>query len=202
MPARNTIKLYDAPAFYHVYNRGIDKRKIFMDDQDYAVFLNIMKRHLDVTPSFDSFGREYDRFEDTLELTAFCLMPNHFHLLIFQDDPEAMTKFMRKIATAYSVYFNNKYKRSGRLFQGPYRASRITTDSYLIHITRYIHLNPQDYLVWQWSSLDAFLRKRSISWLHFDRTLTMSSGSYLSFLQDHEDYKSNLKLIRYELADS
>lgn len=200
MPARNTVKQYDAPAYYHVYNRGIDARTLFKDDEDYSVFLNILKRHLDTEPTFDSSGRQYERFDD-IELIAFCLMPNHFHMLIYQDSPEAMTRLMRKVATAYSVYFNRKYRRSGRLFQGPYRAKKITSESYFLHITRYIHLNPKDYLGWEWSSLDVFLGYRNFLWVHPGKVMSMSREQYLTYLEDYTDYAKSLKDLRSELAD-
>ncbi|AHB41913.1 hypothetical protein RAAC3_TM7C00001G0040 [Candidatus Saccharibacteria bacterium RAAC3_TM7_1] len=201
MPSKNTVKLFDAPAYYHAYNRGVEKRVIFQDDDDYAVFMNIMKRYLYPEPSFDAFGREYERLDDSLQLVAFCLMPNHFHLLFFQNEPDAMTRFMRKLATTYSTYFNHKYHREGRLFQGTYKAIQIKDDSYFHHITRYIHLNPKDYLGWKWSSLSAYLGYRQIGWIHPERLQTMSSDKYLTYLEDYVDYRKSLVEIEDRLAN-
>ena len=80
MPNRNIVKLYDADSYYHVYNRGVDKRDIFLDDQDCAVFLGLLKRHLDKKPYIGSQGRNYEWLVNDIEIVAFCLMPNHFHL--------------------------------------------------------------------------------------------------------------------------
>ena len=202
MPSRNTVKEYDVNSYYHVYNRGVEKRVIFEDNEDYTVFLNLLKRHLGSEVSYDSSGREYERLDEEMSLVAFCLMPNHFHLLIYQVEADAMTRLMRKVCTAYSSYFNRKYKRVGRLFQGTYKASRIRDEGYLAHITRYIHLNPEDYLGWEWSSLPAYLGYRQYEWLHPEQVLdSQSQKQYLQFIEDYRDHRVMLKKIQAELAD-
>ena len=80
MPSRNSRKEYVPETMYHVYNRGHNKDKIFLDDNDYAVFLNLLKRYLSKTVVTDEKGRPYEQLRDEVELVAFCLMPNHFHL--------------------------------------------------------------------------------------------------------------------------
>ncbi|MGH7237985.1 MAG: transposase, partial [Candidatus Saccharimonadales bacterium] len=128
-----------------------------MDEGDYAVFLNLLKRYLDDRPARDSSGRPYDWLHDDLDLAAFCLMPNHFHLLIYQTKSEAMTRLLRGVATSYTTYFNKKHNRIGPLFQDRFKASMILRDDYLQHISRYIHLNPKNYKSWEFSSLPYYL---------------------------------------------
>lgn len=139
MPAKNTLKIYVENAHYHIYNRGVEKRIIFQDEQDYSTFLSYLKTYL--TPPPDVFHR-LNNFHGEITLSAYCLMPNHFHLLVKQNSKSAINYFMRSLATKYSMYFNAKYKRVGTLFQGRYKALQITTDSQLLHLTKYIHLNP------------------------------------------------------------
>ena len=196
MPIKNTIKVYDAPAFYHVYNRGAGNQVIFRDDQDRNKFLSIIARHLDpdeTTTKTD--GCEYEKYD--IELVAYCLMGNHFHLLVFQEsDPGALTQMMRSVATAYTMYFNRKYKQFGHLFQSAFKASLITNDAYLLHITRYIHMNPRNYLRYRWSSISAYLGEEAPSWLHPERINNMPTSEYKMFLQSYEGKKAELELLK------
>lgn len=150
----------------------------------------------------DKSGREYPSYRGQVELLAFCLMPNHYHLLVYQVDREAMTKLLRSVGTAYTAYFNQKYEWTGHLFQGRYKASMILDDAYLQHISRYIHLNPEKYRQWEFSSLPYYLGAKRSSWLNPQPMLDLFKGdSYSNFLSDYEDYKKTLGAIKYQLAD-
>ena len=130
VPAKNSIKLYLADSYYHIYNRGVEKRKIFQDDEDYKVFLSYLKIYLEPPKKqektefkinnavFRGVKRPLNNFNSQIELIAYCLMPNHFHLLVYQKTEKAMEFFMRSLGTKYSQYFNKKYDRVGYLFQG------------------------------------------------------------------------------------
>lgn len=160
MPAKNSIKEFVSDAYYHIYNRGVEKRIIFQDEQDRAVFLSYLKTYLlpkdkntlsAILANPKSSSKEKDQalkllrlnnFADTLTLLAYCLMPNHFHLLVKQTDLMTIDSFMQSLCTRYSVYFNRKYRRVGGLFQGLYKAVRVTTEEQLLHLSRYIHRNP------------------------------------------------------------
>lgn len=201
MPSRNREKVYLAENFYHVYNRGVNKKAIFRDNDDYAVFLNLMKRYLDIEPIKDRKGRTYDWLHEQLEVTAFCLMPNHFHLLLYQLESDAMTRLLRGVCTAYTTYFNKKYKRIGPLYQDRYKASLITRDDYLQHISRYIHLNPKDWANWEFSSLPYYLGRKHAGWVRSERILELFEGNdYLKFVQDYEGHKKMLDAVKAELA--
>lgn len=203
MPSKHIEKVYSADAYYHIYNRGVGKRSIFKEDEDYIVFLNLLKRHLSAEPVKDKQGREYPWYGNDIQLLAFCLMPNHYHLLVFQQEEDAMTKLMRSICTAYTMYFNKKYKRVGHLFQDRFKASMILDDAYLQHISRYIHLNPDNYKEWQFSSLPYYLGQKEADWLRPKLIIELFEGeSYSAFLSDYVGHRKMLKNIAYELADS
>lgn len=203
MPSRNRVKIYIPESYYHIYNRGINKRRIFLDKEDYTVFLNLFKRYLDVKITKDYQGREYDNLHDQIELLAFCLQPNHFHLLIYQKDENAMTGLLRRVGTSYSRYFNKKYKRFGPLFQERFKASVIGQDEYLQHISRYIHLNPENYQWWEFSSLPYYLGRRKVGWVRPKRIVSLfRAGEYKKFVSDYKGHKRALDAIRNELANS
>ena len=204
MPARNIEKQYVPETYYHIYNRGVEKRKIFLDDQDYTVFLGLLKRYLSKKSELDKYGRDGVTFYDDIELEAYCLMPNHFHMLIYVGyNPRAMSELMRRVCTSYTMYFNKKYTRVGHLFQGRFKASRITTDEYLVHISRYIHLNPKDYLNWQYSSLPYYIGGWKTEWVRPEKIYGLYEwGSYEKFLEDYVGYRDTLDELKHELANS
>lgn len=200
MPAKNTVREYDAPAYYHIYNRGAGKQEIFHDSQDKEKLISLLARYLDPNdPQLRSDNVTYETYD--IELLAYCLMGNHFHFLVFQEfDPTAITQLMRSVATAYTMYFNKKYKQSGHLFQGAFKASRITNEAYLLHISRYIHMNPRSYLRYQWSSLSVYLGSDSPPWLHTDRIRSMPPKQYREFLESYEGKKAELEMLKDQLA--
>ena len=165
MPAKNSRKLYAADSFYHLYNRGVERRIIFMDAQDYAVFTSYLKTYLlpkDIKQLHSIIANpEYkwpkkdqalkllrlNNFTDTLRLVAYCLMPNHFHLLLKQTEDTTIDRFMNSICTRFTMYFNRKYKRVGTLFEGVYKAVLVETDEQLLYLSKYIHRNPLDLIL-------------------------------------------------------
>ncbi|MBI2442414.1 MAG: transposase [Candidatus Levybacteria bacterium] len=162
MPARNSRKEYVEDGYYHLYNRGVEKRKIFLDKQDQAVFLSYLKQYLlpkdekalyeRLTAKDISYAEKdkilkllrLNNFSDNISFLAYCLMPNHFHFFIRQNNAEAIDIFMNSLVTRYVMYFNKKYERIGGLFQGVYKAVRVTTNEQFIHLSRYIHRQALD----------------------------------------------------------
>ena len=200
MPIRNTAKEFKAPAYYHVYNRGVGDLPIFHDDADRVRFLSLFARHLGSDDTRDADGLPYKKYDT--KLIAYCLMGNHFHLLLFQEsDPNSVTKLMRSVSTAYAMYFNHRHKRHGHLFQSTFKASEITDESYLLHITRYIHMNPRNYLRYRWSSISYFLGTEPPSWLHPNRLNDTTQSQYREFLRSYEGKKAELELLKSQLAD-
>ncbi|PJC49544.1 hypothetical protein CO033_00845 [Candidatus Nomurabacteria bacterium CG_4_9_14_0_2_um_filter_32_10] len=137
--------------FYHIYNRGVDKRIIFSNKHDYDRFTlllhvlntseNLKIRDLLRGKNFNELFK-IKRDDPIVAIGAYCLMPNHFHLLLTPLVEGGLSKFMLKLETAYSMYFNIKNKRNGALFQGAFKSQYLDTDEYLKYIYSYIHLNP------------------------------------------------------------
>jgi len=132
--------------YYHVYNRGVEKRVIFVDDRDRKRFQSLLYLCNGTKPVVHRLiqGKtlyEEDMGEKITALGAYKLMPNHFHLLIREISEGGITEFMRKITTAYTMYFNKKYERVGPLFQGAFKAEHVTRDEHLKYLFAYIHLN-------------------------------------------------------------
>ena len=193
MPSRNVIKDYVEDSYYHVYNRGVRKQPIFLDDQDYGVFLGLLKRYLSQSTPKQLNHSNYPSYRGQVELLTYCLMPNHFHLLIYQKDKNGMKQLLKSVSVSYSMYFNKRYKHVGALFQQRYRAVRIVSDPQLLHISRYIHLNPDDYRSWEWSSVGYYLGKKHADWVNPRRILELygSVDKYVAFLNEYVSYRQN-----------
>ncbi len=150
---------------YHIYNRGVEKRNVFLEDFDYLRFIHDLFEFNDknfvpklyIPAKFSGVGlpkiienKERKPRKLLVEILAFCLMPNHFHLLVKQRLDDGVAKFMQKLGTGYTNYFNQKYERVGALFQGKYKAIHIVREAHLLHLPYYIHLNPLDLIAPEW----------------------------------------------------
>src|SRR3990167_7493280 len=194
MPPKNSIKVYQAGAYYHIYNRGVDKRDIFMDDIDYKTFLSYLRLYL-TDPKLQGLSlklypsKQLKNYAGAIDLLCYCLMPNHFHLLVRQSDSNSIKGFMSSLATKYSMYINKKYGREGRLFQGVYKAVRVLSEQQLVYLTKYIHLNPQGkgLLNHRYFSLPNYLGNIKQKWLKPDAIL-----DYFSDIHPNFSYKSFL----------
>ena len=215
MPAKNRIKVYGENVFYHAYNRGYNRQEIFKDDQDYKTFIYLLRKYLEpgfkekrIAPNGQEYFIESNHVYKEVDLAAFTLMPNHFHLLVFQKSLQGMTKLLVRLSSNYSIYFNRKYKFEGSPFQGTYKAVGVETPEQFIHLSRYIHINPyevvgrEDLATYQYSSYPYYLSGKFPSWLKEDYILNdfKKSGSYRSFVEDYlkateEDKTRELELI-------
>ena len=212
MPAINVVKYYEDNGCYHVYNRGVEKREIFLDHQDYVVFLSYLKDYLcpDDVPTIKIFpSRKLKNYFESIRLLSYCLMPNHFHLQIRQTSRMAMSCFMRSLLTRYSMYFNRKYRRVGGLFQGSYKAVMITFEDQLVYLTRYIHRNPSPddtsgrnlevLRRYRYSSLVNYLGEIRQPWVKCDEILEIVSrlevsSNYEGFGSDESTSGCNLEV--------
>lgn len=146
---RRTTPLVNAE-FYHLFNRGTEKRVIYTQVWDYKRFLKSIYYYqfLGPKPSFSKFTKSNSNLFKPLpknkivEIICYCLMPNHFHFLVRQLKDNGISIFMSQLLNSYTKYFNIKYNRVGALFQGAFKSVRVETDEQLIHLSRYIHLNP------------------------------------------------------------
>ena len=147
---------------YHVMSRGVDKRDIFMDDKDRARFIHELFEFNDEQSANntsyrfknnDIVSRYIAKREPRkllVNVLAFCLMPNHYHLLLTPRFDNAVFKFMKKLNIGYAKYFNERYKRKGTLFEGRYKSIIVKNESHFIHLPYYIHLNPLDLKYKEW----------------------------------------------------
>lgn len=147
---------------YHLYNRGIEKRDIFLSQKDYYRFIHDLFEFNDEAPALNT-GFYFQPAEKNdfqlirpkprkllVEILCFCAMPNHYHLMVRQRIDNGITNFMRKLGTGYTNYFNTKYQRVGHLFQGKFKAVRIEQESHFLYLPYYIHLNPLDLCEPEW----------------------------------------------------
>lgn len=141
--------LFQKGGYYHVYNRGVDKRDIFLDTQDYRRFVACLhalnsKRCFGSTKLYLNDPPLIDPQDRLVAIIAYCLMPNHYHLELEQICENGISKFLQRLDNSYTKYFNNRYDRAGCLLEGAYKVVQVDSDEYLIHLSRYVHLNPLD----------------------------------------------------------
>lgn len=180
--------------FYHVLNRGVDKRIVFLDKKDRLRFMQGLylynnKKLVDRNTRRFSLETSLTKQREMLvHIHAFCLMDNHFHLLLsaVDDDPANISAFMRKLNMGYAKYFNEKYERSGSLWQGKYKSILIEKDAHFMYIPYYIHLNPLDSIFPEWRTGNVKDVRGALEYLNKYRW-----SSYLSY-QTKKHYQSIL----------
>lgn len=175
MPYRDTKFFNDC--YYHVYNRGVNHSNIFLAKRNYYFFLEKVKQYL----------------SPCLEIVAYCLMPNHFHLLILVKREEEVLTALKKLFLSYSKSFNKETNRSGTLFEGRYKSKLVPDNDYLLHLTRYIHLNPvRAKLVnepdeWKFSSYTDYLKSSEITFVSKNIILKQVKD-YRSFVKSYQEF--------------
>lgn len=223
MPLRKVILA--TGEFYHVVNRGVASSLIFTSAWDYQRFLSLLNyyRYSDTSLSFSNFNslpkEKQVAFWDNLkkdgklgiEIFAYCLMPNHFHLLLRQTKEKGIQTALANLQNGYSKYFNLKYERKGPLFQSRFMAVRIEEDSLFIHVSRYIHLNPatayllevDKLLTYRWSSFSEYMGKVASGFLSKDLILKMIGGidRYREFVRDQTSYQRELDKIKHLILE-
>ncbi|MBI2613337.1 MAG: transposase [Candidatus Levybacteria bacterium] len=200
MPYRNTP--FVTNQIYHVFNRSIASQTVFIDKYDYKRVLDLINFYRFSKPPlrFSHYKRlsktQKEEFEKAfminrspmIEILAFCIMPNHVHFLLKPKEKNAVSNFMRNLQNSYSKYFNTKRERTGSLFQFMFKAVRMETDEQLVHVSRYIHLNPatayivdtEDLDKYEWSSFKSYIS---------DTQSNVSSEMILSRFKSKQDYK-------------
>ncbi len=189
---------------YHLYNRGVDKRNIFLDDSYYSRFFSVLNHYLKYDYPYShlrirkrnnndlqSLALKLEMYKwehPPVEILSLCLLPNHFHLQVKQLAEDGITTFMHRIGTSYTNYFNIRLERSGRLFQGPFKSVRVENEGQFLCLNRYIHVNPlaaglvtrKNLTLWKWSSLPVYLGKR--------KDTIFNTKTVLSCFKDVDDY--------------
>ena len=175
--------------FYHIYNRGVDKRITFKDRVDYERFLaslflfnsNKRIRIEDVLPFTKDILSDMlivNKGESIVAIGAYCLMPNHFHLLLTPLIDNGVSIFMQKLQTSYTMYFNNRNQRTGSLFQGTFKSEHANRDEYLKYLYSYIHLNPAKIIDPEWRESINLINKEKIK----DQVLSYPYSSNKEYL--------------------
>jgi len=210
--------------FYHLYNRGTEKRDIFSTDEDRGRFIALLYLcnadepvHIDDIQK--SQGRtlrktplelllDVEREETIVDICAYCLMPNHFHLLVREKLDGNTSRFMQKLMTGYTMYFNKQHERSGALFQGKFKATHADEDRYLKYLVSYIHLNPVKLIEPEWKENGIRDRRSAEKYLRQYR-----GSSYLDYLGESRieskiltkealpNYFSDVRDFKIEIAD-
>ncbi len=158
--------------FYHIYNRGTEKRDVFMSQEDYNRFVKLLYIANQLNPiELKNQGQTLAEItvpptiKPLVNIAAYCLMPNHFHILLCELENGGISKFMQKIATGYTMYFNKRWERNGVLFQGKFKATHAKDDRYLSYLISYIHLNPVKLIEPTWKETGIENKKRAEEYL-------------------------------------
>lgn len=205
---------------YHLFNRGVERRPLFLTSRDHERFVSLLEyyRFHDNSKSYShylalsleeraSFRKILDKKPIAVDILAYCLMPNHFHILVRQNQKDGIHHFLSNIANGYAKYFNTKRHRVGPLYQGSFKAVYVETDDQLMHLSRYIHINPvvsdvipleklDDY---PWSSFPDYLGKVESSFITMSPVLShfQGSSSYRKFIYDQIEYAKTLEHIKH-----
>lgn len=200
--------------YYHIYNRGSEKKPIFQSKRDYSRFLKTA-----IYYHFEGPKPRFSRFKinqlfrpnpdkKIVDIICYCLMPNHFHFLVRQTKKGGITEFVSKLINSYTKYYNTKYDRVGALLQGQFKAVLIESDEQLIHLSRYIHLNPissylaEDLDSYQFSSYHEYMNITSgICSKELILDLFKNKDEYKKFVGDQIAYTQTLELIKHKLIE-
>jgi putative transposase len=183
---------------YHILNRGVDKRNIFLEDGDCIKFIHDLYEFNDEDPAPHPRMRPNviikKKRKLIVELLAFVLMPNHFHLLLIPKIKNGVYLFMKKLGCGYARYFNEKYQRTGVLFERRYKRILITKEAHFIHLPYYIHCNPLDLKYPEWRKRELKDLKGTIDFLNSYRW-----SSHLDYCGKDNFSISNSKKIPFRL---
>jgi putative transposase len=170
---------FQAGNYYHLYNRGNNRQEIFLERKNYSLFILLIRQHL---------------IKNKVDIIAYCLMPNHYHLLVYLND-ENLSQIMQSFSLAYTKSINQHFKRVGSLFQGRFQAKHVDTDEYLLHLSRYIHLNPvKANLVkhpqeWDFSSYSGYIGLQDNNLIKPEKVVEYfsSPNAYQQFVESFQD---------------
>jgi len=201
---------------YHVFNRSIADFKIFNTPADYNRFvlsMDFFRHRFDEKVGLSNLIylekeiklKKEDRF---LKIIAYCIMPNHYHIIIDDNDNGLMPKYIGNLENSYTRYFNIHHKRKGPLWESRYRKVVVKNDPYFIHLTRYIHLNPVTAYIcdkpetWEYSSYKEYIRwEENMCEYKYILPENFSRHNYISFVEDRISYQRELSLIKHMLLE-
>lgn len=204
--------------YFHVYNRGVAKQIIYNSTHEYRRFLRVIAFYIELQPETKFSAASNEKIENIfdavlnqpmIEIIAYCLMPNHFHLLVRQICDNGISIFTKRALNSYTRYYNIKNNRVGTVFQGTFRATEIKNNEQLLHVSRYIHLNPtiakltDNPARYHWSSYNQYLRGNTnrIGNPQLALGLCGSTQEYKKFVEDYIDYARSLDALKVLLID-
>lgn len=194
MPYRTTPLVEDS--YYHIYNRGVEKRIIFSDERDYQRFLQTLYYYQfeGPKPAFSTRHRfqikDFSNNPKIVEVTCYCLMPNHFHLLLKQVSENGISEFLGKVINSYTKYYNTRHNRVGPLFQGVFKAVLVENNFQFMHLSRYIHLNPYaSELIKERDQLKLYTYSSYSHFIGLEANKLCVNGTVLGLFKDRKDYQ-------------
>jgi len=214
MPSRYVLRDFKQGEYYHVANYGVDKRIIFVDDEDFRTFLYYLKVYLlpknviEKMPNLPKRMLGKNRNSE-VELVAYSLMPDHFHMLLHEKELGGISLMMKQLSNAYTKYFNERHKRSGSLFEGPFKAAHVKNDD-MIQVVRYIHLNPflsgivDDPEKYRWSDFPTYTNSKEVNISNNTHVLGKfnTPADYKHFVHNYMDYAEKVKTLDHVLIDN
>ena len=223
MPTNRKI-VFANEEYYHVFNRGLDRKSTFTDKNEYQRAVRLIKfyRHKNIPARYSQLMNQPIEtriknleliFNSTriIDIVCYCLMPNHFHFLLKQLSDNGIPKFVSNFTNAYTRYFNTKNVRTGPLFQGVFKAVHIESDEQLIHLSRYIHINPavssvvseQELEYYPWSSYPEYLEKQSSQVCQKESVSSSfkTPSEYKGFVTDQIEYGKQLDAIKHLMLE-
>lgn len=191
-------------SYYHIFNRGVDKRNIFCDEKDFQRFLQSIKEFNVIEPigsiyenSFKkSLGHPMSKSGKLVDFVCFCINPNHFHFLLTPVVDGGIEKFMQKFSNGYTKYFNHKNERSGSLFQGAFKSVHVNSDQYLSFLSAYINLN---YNIHHLKKSHPFVLSSLDEYIGLTKTSFCNKDIILSMFPSINDYKNFAKQIEIDV---
>lgn len=207
--------------YYHIYSRSIAKFVIFNNDQEYLRMFELINllRYVNFDYQFSQFKRFVNKKQDAIvnslkaedqslvDIVAYCLMPTHIHLVLRQNRDDGVVKYLAKLLNSYSKYFNTKHRRNGPLWSGRFKSVRVENDEQMLHLTRYVHLNPvsagfidrpKD---WSFSSYQEYAGNNKSNICKYNSVLDIDPVRYEKFVNDHADYQRQISYIKHLLFD-
>lgn len=197
---------------YHIFNRSLRQAPLFTNKREFDLFLMATKYYLQMDPpvKFSLFRQQPNKYEldfskTLVKVIAYCLMPDHFHFMVTQLEDEGIKAFIHKLATSYSHYFNLKHNQKGSVFESKFKAVRVESQEQLVHLSRYIHLNPvtsfliEDPENYDYSSYKIYLNKTVSDLVDLSDVMVdfRSPKIYKEFVLSQKDYQRELKRIKH-----
>ncbi|MCX6810395.1 MAG: transposase [Candidatus Berkelbacteria bacterium] len=208
--------------YYHIFSRSIAKFVVFNNSKEYSRMLNVLRLY-----QFSDFDYKYSKFIELdislqnsiwsalinknkrlVEIMAYCIMPTHFHLILKQIADDGISRYLSKVLNSYTRYFNLRHKRIGPLWSGRFKNVLISDDEQLLHLTRYIHLNPVSAKLtdkpedWKFSSCNEYFNVPDANGICiYNKIIDMDSSRYKNFVLDNIDYQKELSKIKRLLME-